>query len=128
MQDAFYSLWRQGATTITWFLLRDQPPTPSFAETYQSGLYRSDGTAKALSVRAFRLPFVARRSGARVRVWGHTAAPGQAVIERRTRSGWKRVRAFGISGGVFTGVVRAPRGSQLRARAGADVSLARTAR
>ena len=125
LQDSFYSLWRQGATTICWFLLRDQPPEPGYGQTYQSGLYTLRGSAK-LSVRAFRLPFVARRSVGRTRVWGHTVAAGPVTIERRSGGRWVRAATLRSSGGVFEGRVSAPRGARLRARAGSDLSLERT--
>ena len=127
LQDSFYSLWRQGATTICWFLLRDQSPEPGYGQTYQSGLYTLAGNPK-LSVRAFRLPFVARRDGERTRVWGHTVASEPVAIERRSGGSWVPVATLRSSGGVFQGRIKAPRKAQLRARAGADISLERTAR
>jgi hypothetical protein len=127
LQDAFYSLWRQGASTICWFLLRDQPPTPSFDTTYQSGLYSIDGRAKRAAT-AFRFPLVVRRAGRHVRVWGRSPAPGPVTIERRHSGRWSAIATLPVSAAVFQGRVAAPAGALLRARAGADVTLARSAR
>jgi hypothetical protein len=125
LQDGLYSLWRQGASTIFWFLLRDQPPVPAYNATYQSGLYRLDGTAKPAAA-AFRFPLVARLSRGRAMVWGRSPVPGDVTIERRGATGWRPIASLRASGGVFQGRVRAPRGAALRARAGADASLTRT--
>ena len=71
LQDGLYSLWRQGATTIFWFLLRDQPPVPAYNATYQSGLYLLDGRAKPAAA-AFRFPLVARFGRGKTLVWGRS--------------------------------------------------------
>jgi hypothetical protein len=124
LQDTFYSLWRQGADTICWFLLKDQPPTPSYDATYQSGLYLEDGTAKA-AVPAFRLPIVIRRSGGRRTIWGHAPASARVSIERKSGSTWRAIATFKPRGGVYQGRVKAPRGAMLRARQGTYVGVAR---
>jgi hypothetical protein len=114
LQDSFYSLWRQGADTICWFLLRDQAPVPSYDTTYQSGLYTRAGKAKR-SVRAFRLPIVLRRVHGRTRIWGHTTLAGFVTIERRTGGAWKPIARFTPRGGVYQGRLNAPRGALVRA-------------
>ena len=127
LQDALYSLWRQGASTICWFLLRDQPPTPSYDRTYQSGLYSIDGDAKR-SAAAFRFPFVVRRAGRRVRVWGRSPASGPVTIDRRQGGRWSAIATLHPrSGAVFTARFAAPAGAVLRARAGAHTTLSRSA-
>jgi hypothetical protein len=125
LQDALHSLWRQGASTICWFLLRDQPSTPSYDRTYQSGLFLRDGRAKR-SAAAFRFPLVLRRSGRRARVWGRSPVPGPVTIERRRGDRWSAIARLRLtSGAVFEGRVAAPKGAVLRARAGTASSLGR---
>jgi hypothetical protein len=122
LQDSLYSLWRQGADTVCWFLLRDDAPVPSYNATYQSGLYFRDGRAK-LSATAFRLPFVIHRRNGRTTVWGHASGP--VAIERKTGLTWRTIRTFTPRGGVYTGRVAAGKGSVLRAREGDVVGLTR---
>jgi hypothetical protein len=122
LQDSLYSLWRQGADTICWLLLRDDAPVPSYNATYQSGLYFRDGRAK-LSVAAFRLPLVIHRRGARTTVWGHASGP--VAIERRSGSTWRTIRTFTPRAGIYSGRVSAPKGAVLRARQGDITGLAR---
>jgi hypothetical protein len=127
LQDALYSLWRQGATTICWFLLRDQPPVPSYDRTYQSGLYYLDGRPKR-STAAFRFPLVVRRAGRGVRVWGRSPASGPVTIERRRGGRWSAIAVLHTrSGAIFHARVSAPVDAVLRARAGTVVTLSRSA-
>jgi hypothetical protein len=124
LQDSLYSLWRQGADTICWFLLRDMAPEPTYDTTYQSGLYTRAGAAKR-SARAFRLPIVLTRKGGRTRIWGHTSFAGAVTIERRRGGAWKAIASFTPRGGVYQGRVKAPRGAQLRAAQGSARGLTR---
>jgi hypothetical protein len=115
---------RAGVSTVIWFGLRDQRRGRSFAETYQSGLYRRGKTVKRdkakPALRAFRFPFVALPAGGRkVRVWGRTPSGkrGKVVLQGRyRRGGWRRlgrVRAKGS--GVFTKALRGRRPRKMRA-------------
>jgi hypothetical protein len=123
LQESFYRLWRQGATTICWYLLRDTPPTPDFGSTYQSGLFDRAGGAK-LSATAFRFPFVARSRAGRVTVWGRAPLTGEVRIERRDGVAWTPVAIVGTGrDGVFLARLSLARGILLRARSGAEVSL-----
>lgn len=124
LQQALYLLWRQGADTITWFQIRDQPPVPSFAASSQSGIFFIDGTPKP-ALRAFRFPFVVDPDSARTqRAWGRSPIAGTVRIERRTSAGWRSVRAMSV-GARGTFLARMPRtpGVTLRARAGGETSL-----
>jgi hypothetical protein len=123
LEEAFYLLWRQGVDTITWYLIRDQPPQPSYAETNQSGIYFADGRPK-VAQRAFRFPFVAERAGRRsLRVWGHAPAAGVLRVERRRPTGWKLVRRVTVRRHATFLVRIAGSRAALRARVGADTSL-----
>ena len=70
---------RAGVRTALWYQVDDQLPTPSYAATYQSGLYFADGRPKLIQ-QAFRFPFTASRRGARVAVW--LRAPGRRHGDR----------------------------------------------
>lgn len=88
LEQAFYILWKQGVSRITWFRIVDQEPVPSFGATNQSGIFLTDGTPKPAAT-AFRFPFVAERVGRReVRLWGRAPEGGTLVVSRRVRGQW----------------------------------------
>ncbi len=89
--QTLYQLWRQGVSMAMWFLIRDQPPMPNYADTYQSGMYLYDGTPKP-SQRAFAFPFllVSERSG-RERWWTRAPATGRLQVQRRVHGRWRPV-------------------------------------
>lgn len=101
VEESLYVLWRQRVDTVTWFLIRDQAPRPSYDSTHQSGTYLLDGRPK-LAARAFRFPFVARRyKRGRVLAWTRVPAGGTVRVEKRVGSRWvtvrrKRTRARGV--------------------------------
>ena len=125
LQHSLYVLWRSGVDTIVWLLARDQAPVPSFADTYQSGVFLRDGEPK-LAAQTFAFPFVALpASKGRARLWGKAPASGLVTIQRRSGSRWRtlaRVRSRGTTR-LFEKTVRVPRGSRLRARSGSRQSL-----
>jgi hypothetical protein len=126
LAEALYVLWRQGAATVLWFQVRDQPPRPSYPTTSQSGVLLRDGRPK-LAQRAFTFPFVARRArGARrVTVWARAPAAGTLTVERRTAGGWRALRSSAVGAGeVVLLRLAAGRGALLRARIGGQVSRA----
>jgi len=129
LEEALYLFWRAGVDTVTWWLARDQAPTPSFDTTYQSGVFARDGTPKP-AARAFAFPLVADRlSGRRVRIWGRAPGAGPVVVQRRTRGSWSSVAALPASAGqVFTRTLGLARGTRIRARQGAATSLTWTVR
>jgi hypothetical protein len=119
LEETLYLLWKQGASAVVWLQIRDSAPHPSYAASYQSGIYLRDGRPKP-AARAFRFPFVI--DGARA--WGKSPASGRMVIERRTGNRWTRVTSFAARrGGVFLRRVRPIRGASWRARVGDDVSV-----
>jgi hypothetical protein len=127
LQESFYRLWRQGVTTICWYLLRDTPPVPDFGSTYQSGLFDRAGDAK-LSATAFRFPFVARSRAGFVTVWGRAPLSGEVRIERRDGTAWTLVATVGTGpDGIFHRRLPLTQGIVLRARSGAEASLPRRA-
>ena len=125
LEESLYVLWRNGVDTVTWFLARDQAPIPSYADTYQSGVFLRDGTPKP-SATAFAFPLVAERlPGGRARIWGRAPAAGPVVVQRRAGTRWVAIATFRASapGRVFTSTAPLRPGTKLRARAGAATSL-----
>ena len=128
LQGALYVLYQQGADVVTWFNLRDQAPTPSYAATYQSGIYLRGSTpaedvAKP-SLTAFRFPFTAYRTRGVARLWGMAPAGGTVTIEARQGDRWvtaTRLRAK--SNRIFSGRLRVGQGVSLRAVWNSDTSL-----
>lgn len=128
LQGALYVLYQQGADVVTWFNLRDQAPTPSYAATYQSGIYLRGSTpaedvAKP-SLTAFRFPFTAYRTRGVARLWGMAPAGGAVTIQARQGDRWvtaARLRAAGNR--IFTGRLRVGQGVSLRAVWNTDTSL-----
>jgi hypothetical protein len=124
LAESFYLLWKQGVRTVVWFQIRDPALSGSHAETFETGLFLRDGTAKP-AYRAFRFPFAAeRRNERQVRVWGKAPSAGQVAIQRRRAGGWRtleRVRA-GASR-IFVERVTLRGSAFLRARAGGETSL-----
>lgn len=116
--ETLYLLWKQGASAVVWLGVVDSAPNPSYAASYQSGMYLLDGRAKR-SARAFRFPFVVDGT----RAWGKAPAAGRLVIERRAGSRWVRVAALTTrAGAVFTRRVRRVRRATYRARVGSFTS------
>jgi hypothetical protein len=117
LQEGLNVLWRQGVSTVTWFLVTDQAPFPSYAATNQGGVFLRDGTPK-LSATAYRLPFITSpvRSG-HVKLWGRSPGAGRLVVEVQRGKNWRTVWSKRVStGSVFTGSARAKARSLLRAR------------
>ncbi|MEA2355148.1 MAG: hypothetical protein QOD61_1277 [Solirubrobacteraceae bacterium] len=124
LEEALYVLWSQGVDTISWYLIRDQPPVPNYATSYQSGIYLRDGRAKP-SAQAFRFPFVVEPAGRAASVaWGKSPAAGVVSIQLRRAGRWVTLARVPVAaGGVFTRRLTVPRGSSLRALVGAEASL-----
>jgi hypothetical protein len=123
VSEALYRMWEAGVSLVTWYRLRDGPPTGPV----QSGLwFRCTGgiacdKPKSSSLKAFRFPFVAFRSGkGRVRVWGRTpdGTAGRVAIERSAGKGkWRKLRTLNADGnGMFRKRIRGPRRGSIRAR------------
>ena len=124
VSEALYRSWSAGVSLFVWYRLRDGPA----GGAVQSGLWLrcAAGIAcdqpKSASLRAYRFPFVAFRSGTRVRVWGRTpgGVKGRVVIERSRKGGYRRLRTLRAdSAGIFKGLFEGPRTGHLRARFGA---------
>ena len=130
LEEAFYLFWAQGVDTVSWYLIRDQPPVPSYASSYQSGVYLRDGRAKP-AADAFRFPFVVEPAGAgragAVVAWGKAPVAGVVAIEVRRGARWVVLARTPVAaGGVFyrrLGPAGRGRGLALRAEVGGEASL-----
>jgi hypothetical protein len=128
LEGALNVLWRQGVDLIAWYTMRDERPDPSFALTFQSGIFRRGETPtqdrQKPAYKAFSFPFTAYTRRGVAQAWGLAPRPGRVVIERRARGGWRRLttatagrdRRFGKG-------VRVPPPGVLRARQGRATSL-----
>lgn len=128
LEGALYVLWRQGADVVTWWNMRDEPPTPSFAASFQSGIFfRGASPAQdepKPSYTAFRFPFTAYRTNGVARLWGKT--PGDRSVTIQAQQGGSWVTAARLKAGsnrIFTGRLRVGPNTPLRAVAGPDTSL-----
>lgn len=128
LQASLYVLWRQGAQVVTWWNSRDEPPNPSFAATYQSGVFLRGSTPAEdrpkPSFTAFRFPFTAYRTNGVARLWGKTPDARSVTIQAQQGGRWvtaARLRAG--SNRIFTGRLRVGPNTPLRAVAGTDTSL-----
>ncbi len=121
--ELLWRAWDQGADTVIWYLLRDAAPTPSYAATYQSGMYRLDGTRKP-SAQAFRFPLVVTgRTGDRLRVWWRAPAAGRVSVQVRRAGRWTTVRRIAArAGGVGQTTVPVRRTQVVRAVLGNERS------
>ena len=125
-EQDLYEFWRQGARTAVTLQLRDSPPGRGYPYTNQSGVYFLDGSPKP-SLTAFRFPLVARRlDRQRVLVWGIAPRAGRVRIEARRGGRRRTIAALRTAGRPhpFVARVRLPGQALLRARLGAEASLA----
>jgi hypothetical protein len=96
-EQALYELWSEGVGTVTWFLIEDQPPIPSYNSTYQSGMYFVNGQAK-LSQQAFRFPLVIdTRKVHHAILWTRAPAAGTLVVQRLARHSWQTLFSLPVS-------------------------------
>jgi hypothetical protein len=98
LQDAFYVLWRERASAVLWLQVGDDPIDPeAFGNaTYQSGLFREDGSAKP-SFAAFRFPFaISPFADGRTVVWTLPPTSGTLTIERREGDVWQPVESISV--------------------------------
>ncbi len=119
---AFYEFWRQGISHVFWFEISDPPPrqTNSFST---AGLYYANGVAKPAAA-AYRFPFAAvwlKRN--RRALWGQAPSRGRVSIQKLFGAQWRQVLSLRTSsGGIFYTVRSFPRGVELRAVIGSEVS------
>jgi hypothetical protein len=125
IQRALYLVWKGGAEVAINLQIRDEPfePNRPYLET-ATGVYFADGNPKP-ALTAFRFPLVtSRTSHAKLEAWGKAPVAGNLVVERRGKTGWKRVVGVRVDAGeVFAETVRDRDGGKFRARIGEESSL-----
>lgn len=128
LQASLYVLWRQGASVITWWQMRDEGRAPAYNATFQSGIFLRGTTPAAdppkPAYTAFRFPFTAYRTNGVARLWGMT--PGDRRVTIQAQQGGRWVTAARLRAGsnrIFTGRLRVGPNTPLRAVAGPDTSL-----
>jgi hypothetical protein len=111
VEQALYLLWKQGVSVITWYLIRDQPPSPTYFTSSESGMYYFNGRAKPAAT-AFRFPVVGVRArSGRVSVWIRSPAAGDLRVQARAGGSWRTVAMLHATPGeVFH--IAAPRGAR----------------
>jgi hypothetical protein len=124
LEQALYVLWSQGVDTVLWLQIVDSPPIPSYAASYQAGLFYLNGRPKPAAL-AFRFPFVTKRLGAgRVQAWGRAPAAGELAIEQRAGAHWDVIRRVAVRARqVFVATLDLQGKSVLRAQLGGRTSL-----
>lgn len=96
--QALYELWSENVSMVSWYLIRDEAPIPSYSLTTQTGMYFRNGSPK-LAERAFRFPFLIAAAGRGGSVWwARTPVAGLLRVQRLASDRWqtayrRRVRA-----------------------------------
>lgn len=123
-EQAFYVLWRHGVDAVLLLQLVDSPPRPSYAASYQSGIYFVNGQPKPAAI-AFRFPFVASRSTLdTVQAWGRAPGAGRLVIERFRDGRWQALVSLEVRRyQVFVKALALRGAAVLRAQLGGQTSL-----
>jgi hypothetical protein len=129
MDGAFSTMWSQGVSAIVWYLMRDEPPNPTFADSLQSGIYfRGQTIAQDTpkpSFTAFKFPFTAYIRKGKAQLWGLAPAPGPLTVERQAANGtWATVAHLSArSDRLFLANKKIRSGTMLRAVQGTNISL-----
>jgi hypothetical protein len=104
LDETLELLWRQGVSLVTWDLIVDEPPNPTYFTTTQSGVYYLDGRPKP-ALKAFRFPLVAWRENGHVEVWYRAPASGHLHFEIRVGNNWRTVSSRYVPTG-YTGLTQ----------------------
>ena len=123
--EAFYQMWRNGVSLVTWFQIRDDTGVSPDNKLFQSGLFFSCAqgivcdTPKPF-VQSFRFPLVAYPAARRrLTIWGRTPTSRSArvLIEQRAGTNWRSLGALGANRyGIFSGRLRRRGSGLVRAR------------
>jgi hypothetical protein len=124
LAEAFYRMWSNGVSLVTWFKLVDELEASRDEFKFQSGLYFACANGPSCdrpkrSFTAFRFPFVAFKADRKVRVWGRTpdGVPGKVLVEQRKNGRWRRLDQLRTNRhGIFRKRLRRRGGGEVRAR------------
>jgi hypothetical protein len=125
LEDALYLLWKQGASVVINFEIRDLPYDPKRPRLPYSGVFFENGKPKP-AYRAWRFPFVThRKSKKRVLAWGKAPQSGKLKIQKKKGHGhWRNIKGLNVRNGkVFKRTVRLKGNATLRAKLGKSTSL-----
>lgn len=124
LAEAFYRMWQNGVSLVTWFKLVDELERSRAEFKFQSGLYFAcadghscDRTKRSFT--AFRFPFVAFKRDRKVLVWGRTpdSLAGEVDVEQRRNGAWRRLGRLRTNRhGIFRKRLRRRGGGDVRAR------------
>jgi hypothetical protein len=128
LEGAFYVLWKQGASLITWFNIRDDRYSPGWINTLASGIYYDGATpaedAPKPSYTAYTFPFTAYRSKGVARLWGMAPTAGSVAVQVENGTTWSTVITLQAGQNrIFRGTLLVGIGTNLRALSGTDTSL-----
>jgi hypothetical protein len=122
LDEALYLFWKQGVSTVVWYLLRDQAAKYN-PNNYYSGLFYYTGSAKP-AFEAFRFPLLVWPTGKAATVWGVSPRTGSVAIQLRRGRSWNTLFRFRISaGGVFSRSISASLRGNFRAVVNGEKSL-----
>jgi hypothetical protein len=95
LEQTLELLWSQGVSLVTWDLIVDQGPDPTYFTTSQSGVYFLDGKPKP-ALAAFEFPVVGQLQNGMLQVWGRAPASGRLQVQLRTGNKWKTVSSLNV--------------------------------
>lgn len=124
LEQALYVLWSQGVDTVLWYQIVDSPPIPSYATSYQAGLFYLNGSPKP-AAQAFRFPFVTKRLNRhQVQAWGRAPKRGKLAIEMLRNRRWQVALTVPVRAGqVFLSTLTVRGSAVFRAQLGEITSL-----
>jgi hypothetical protein len=123
--EAFYQMWRNGVSLVTWFQIRDDVGVSPDNKLFQSGLYFGCDQGIACDtpkpfVQSFRFPLVAYPAARRrLTIWGRTPTSRSArvLIEQRVGTSWRSLGALSANRyGIFSASPRRRGSGPVRAR------------
>ena len=123
IEQAFYLLWKQGASAVINLEIRDSALTDP-STSLQSGVYFHNNKAKP-AAKTFRFPFVThRKSKKKVGVWGKAPGNGKVQIQKKGKKGWQTVKRVHVKRGqIFQAGVRQKGAATFRGKLGKTTSL-----
>jgi hypothetical protein len=128
LEGALYVLWKEGASLVTWWNVRDDVPSPGWVNTLASGIYYAGATplqdVPKPSYTAYSFPFSAYRSKGIAQLWGMAPTAGPVAIQIENGATWTTVSTLQADQNrVFTGKLLVGIGTNLRAVSGTNTSL-----
>jgi Cellulase (glycosyl hydrolase family 5) len=123
LEESMYMLWKQGASAVVQFNIRDPANAGSFLSP-ASGVFFHSGEKKP-AYRSFRFPFVThRKSKKRVGLWGKAPETGKLKVQKKRRKGWHTIDKLNVRAGkIFTESLRLRGKAKLRGKIGKTTSL-----